>query len=397
MKSGRSRRPTRQAYTIATMGLLLMLAGSTAQAGWLFVLAAGVFGLAGGSMLAGHRLTSLEVSRPLPGRTRVGDPVRAGISVVNSSDRPTPLASIEDDFPAFEPVRVAVERIPPRGRAEIELVRVAERRGIFPGGWMTVTSAAPFGLVRSRRRVEVSSELIVVPRWVDLRSFPLLEPSSSPSDVLHERARTGAGEEFLGVREYRPGDPQRTVHWRSTARAGRLVVREYEEMTLSRVAIVVCGPDVGEAPHSAFESLVSAAASIGIYSLSTGHPIDLFGEEDGEVVRLPDANTTSLLDRLAGTSPSDDVDAAVTAAVNRTGRRGTVVLCAAAGAGGVPPARIGEALTKVQLQGARAIGVLAAAEDWTGHAWTLPTDLRAGRAPVRWLRRDKEIARCLEG
>ncbi len=378
------------------MGVLLMIAGSTAQAGWLFVLAAGVFGLAGGSLLAGHGLRHMEISRPLPVRTRAGDPVRAGISIVNASDRPTPLSSIEDAFPAFPPVRVAIERIPPRERAEIEIVRVAERRGRFSEGTMVVTSAAPFGLVRSRRTVDVPAELIVVPRWVDLRSFPLLEPSSSPSDVLHERARMGAGQEFLGVREYRPGDPRRTVHWRTTARAGKLVVREYEEMTLSRVAIVVAGPDVGAAPHSAFEAVVTAAASIAIYSLSTGHPVDLFGEEDGEVVQLPDANTTSLLDWLAGVKPSIAVERLVRAAVARTGRRGTVVLCTTAGAEAIPTSEVGDALNRVQVGGARAIGVMAAAEDWSGQAWAPPADLKPGRAPVRWLRREMEMARCLE-
>ena len=130
-------------------------------------------------------------------------------------------------------------------------------------------------MTKSRRTIELPTSLTVVPRWVEIRSVPILEPSSFPSDVLHERARTGAGEEFIGVRDYRPGDPPRSVHWRSTARAGHLVVREFEEEVASRVALVLAGADAGTPPESAFETLVTAAASIGVYALQTGHPVDI--------------------------------------------------------------------------------------------------------------------------
>lgn len=403
-KPGRTRRrPTRQAFTVGGSGLLLLVSGSTAQAGWLFVLSAGVLGLAMGSMIVRHRLDRCEVVRSVPDRLRVGDDCRLGLTLRNIGSKRLPMVRVEESFSAFDPVAVVSEPIDAGSAAEIELVRTARRRGVFTGGQIVLTSGAPFGLTRSRRRVHVDTSVIVVPRWVELRTFPILEPSSSPSDTLHERARTGAGEEFLGVRDYRPGDPRRHVHWRSTARAGRLVVREFEEMTQNRVAVVLAAADSGQPPDSSFESLVSAAASIGIYALRTGHPLELWcWSSEGTVDRLRQPGSHALLDRLAGASPGEGESHAGTCAplaaeaARSLGRRGTVVICT--GASDQPADDVSHAVQAVQSAGSRAIVVVADEPSW-GAAGAADLDglrRRLGRAPVKVLREGVDIATCLQ-
>ncbi|HET7482248.1 MAG TPA: DUF58 domain-containing protein, partial [Actinomycetota bacterium] len=268
-------RPTRRAATIVGAAVLLFMAASTAQAGWLYVLAAGVLGMVAASFLIPRDLSHVAIERVVPPRSSVGSEVRVGIVVRNEGRRALPLMRLEDHFSAFEPSITATNRLRRGEVAHVELVKTAHRRGVFTSGPVVARSGAPFGFSRAERTFDIASEMTIVPSWADLRSFPILEPSSFPSDVLHERARTGAGQEYLGVREYRPGDPQRWVHWRTTARAGRLHVREFEEEVQSRVALVLAGADYGEPPDSAFEALVSAAASISIYALNTGHPVDL--------------------------------------------------------------------------------------------------------------------------
>jgi uncharacterized protein (DUF58 family) len=242
--------------------------------------------------------------------------------------------------------------------------------------------------------------VIVTPRWVDLMSFPILEPSSFPSDVLHERARTGAGEEYLGVRDYRPGDPPRSVHWRSSARAGHLVVREYEEEVASRVALVLAGIDHGQPPDSSFEMLVSAAASIAVYALQTGHPVDLFRYgERGEVDQLANPDRYGVLDWLARAQPFDaPLRPLTTLAVAHLGRRGTVVaLAPTAGQAGND---IEPAVRDVQSAGSRAIVVAARASTWNeGRVADDREDALMGagqgRAPVKFVSRGDDLRRCL--
>ena len=391
------RRLGRKALSVGGSAVLLFLAASTAQAGWLFVLAAGVLGLVAGSLGVRHNLNGLEIDRSVARRARVGDELRLGITIRNPGRRPSPPLRLEDKHAAFETVSVLVERIPPGTSAISELVRTAGRRGVYDGGEIVLRTGAPFGFLRSERRIEVPASLTVVPRWVELRSFPILEPSSFPSDVLHERARTGAGEEYIGVREYRPGDPPRAVHWRSTARVGRLVVREYAEEVASRVTLVVGGPDVGTPPNSSFELVVEAAASIAIYALSTGHPVELVGLGREGPERLVEPDRFAALDWLAGVRPSSvDVGDLVALGLG-AGRRGTVVLLTTTGSHVEP---IEGAVRTIQSGGARAIVVAARSRSWDP---SLPGADEAalrravgGRTAVRVIHREGDLARCLE-
>jgi uncharacterized protein (DUF58 family) len=389
----------KRAFIVALVSGLLFLAGATAQASWLFVLAAGVLSLVLGSLFIRHPLKAVEVERKLPRRVRQGDEVRLGLIVRNNGRRTLPLTRLDDPFPAFEPNAALIERLGPGEQTHIELVSTARRRGDFASGEVKLTSGAPFGFLRSSRTLEVGTPLVVVPRWFEIRSFPILEPSSFPSDVLHERARTGAGEEFIGVRDYRPGDPPRSVHWRSTARAGHLIVREFEEELASHVVLVLAGADTGEPPDSAFESLVTTAATIGIYALQTGHPVDMVrATPGGGAERLGDTDRYGLLDWLAKAEPVDaPLTALVGAAVDRIGRRGTVVLLAPAT--GEAGESIADAVRLVQAGGSRAIVIVADARTWDearkGPAGELGLGLEGGRATVRVISRGDDLARCI--
>lgn len=393
------RRLTKRAFTVGLVAGLLFLAGTTAQASWLFVIAAGVLAVVVGSLFSRHGLTNAVLERTTPRRARVGDEVRVGLQLTNAGRTPLPLLRLDDRFEAFDGSAVLVERLKPGQRAHVELVRSASRRGVFNSGEVRLASGAPFGFLRSRLTVAVDGRMTVVPRWVELRSFPILEPSSFPSDVLHERARTGAGEEFIGVRDYRPGDPPRSVHWRSTARAGHLIVREFEEEVASRVALVLAGTDTGTPPDSAFEALASAAASIAIYALQTGHPVDLIRSAPGDKVeRIADPDRFGLLDWLAGAEP---IDAALpplaAASLERIGRRGTVVLLTpTAGRSG---ASVTDAIRLIQSYGSRAIVVAARSSSWgDGKTHVAEASLAAvgeRRIPARVISQGADLARCL--
>jgi uncharacterized protein (DUF58 family) len=325
---------------------------------------------------------------------RVGDDVRVGIDVTNPSRRAVPLFTVEDSFPAFEPLRVGVERLGAGASSEVEAIRVAMRRGRFSGGEAQFRSGAPFGLTTTRRKVAVGSDVTVVPRWVDLRAFPLAEPSSSPSDVLHERPRAGGGEEFLGVRGFRPGDPLRSVHWRSTARAGTLVVKEYEQEISNLTALVLAGADHGEGPGSSFEMLVSACASVGLHALSLSHPVLAVAPRDGHIDHLVDPSRNGLLDWLATVEAADvELDGVVEETLVRIGQRGTVVIFTTSG--GRSGSSVLSAVARVERAGARAVLVIARSDSWGGAASMGPLALPGSSVPTRVLESGKELGTCL--
>ncbi|MDQ4025662.1 MAG: DUF58 domain-containing protein [Actinomycetota bacterium] len=317
-----NRRPTTKAGIIAVIGGLLVTVATTAQAGWLFVLAAGVLGLAASGLIVSHRLSAAVVSRSVPARARVGQSVTVALRVHNPSAKRLPVMRIEDRFPAFEELSVASEAVPPGGATVIELEREAIARGVFEQGDATLVTGAPFGLVRTKRGGFVKSRAIVHPAWRELRAFPLPETPAATADEALAVTRSGHGEVFAGVRDYRPGDQQRWVHWRTTARTGRLVVREHEEPARSPLVLVAAGL---EANHSA-EHVASAAASVGLLALSAGRPVHCVGHgRFGEHVE--NASRLGLLDWAAALEPSASApEDAVGAAFRRWGRRCAFVL-----------------------------------------------------------------------
>ena len=111
-------------------------------------------------------------------------------------------------------------------------------RGRFTLGPVTLTSGDPFGLFRVSRTIPATSSVVVYPATVDLRMFPLPIGHLPGGDALRRRTHyvtTNAS----GVREYAPGDGFNRIHWPSTARRDRLIVKEFELDPLSDVWVVV--------------------------------------------------------------------------------------------------------------------------------------------------------------
>src|SRR5262249_60861734 len=87
--------------------------------------------------------------------------------------------------------------------------------------------------------------------------------------------RSRSGLDVHGVRDWRRGDDTNQVHWRSTARRGRLVVLEREEPRGGRLTLCVTGPD-GTAD---WEPLVSAVASLAVATARAGRPVRLLASD----------------------------------------------------------------------------------------------------------------------
>lgn len=317
-----TRRPTPKAGIIAGVGGLLVVVGTTAQAGWLFILSAGVLGLVLSGVLASHRLTAATVTRSLPPRTRVGEVVSVELAVHNGTGKRLPVMRVEDTHSAFEQLAVACESVPPQSRAAIELPRMAVRRGVFDDGEVSLSTAAPFGLIRTRKRVEIPGRVIVHPSLTDVGEFPLPETPAQTADEAVAVARSGYGEVFAGVRDYRPGDQRRWIHWRTTARTGQLAVREHEEPAKSPIVLVAAGLDDGEAG----DRVASVAASVGLFALEHGRPVHCVGAgRFGDQVE--NATAQEILDWAAALEPSDSTpEDGVVASFRRWGRRCSFVL-----------------------------------------------------------------------
>ncbi len=160
----------------------------------------------------------------------------------------------------------------------------ARRRGIVPVGPATTVRGDPIGLLRRERAFPDVHELYVHPRTIAIPSTSaglIRDLEGNPT-----RRLVDADMSFHAIREYAPGDARRQIHWKSTAKTGRLMVRQYEESRRSRMAVVLSVAQAEYADADEFELAVSCAASLGLRAVHDARELDIVtGAEIPRVVR----------------------------------------------------------------------------------------------------------------
>lgn len=285
---------------------------------------------------------TFSVDRELPRCASVGEPVHYTVRVRNRGRRVMrglgvleELADSRLDFEAFsarlKPTRRTrslqftthrplgrLARLSPgllpslapneSGAARIELMPL--RRGILRFESIAVFRTDPFGLFRALVRVPAVQTLTVLPRRYPVPFFEMPgSPKYQPGGVALA-SRVGESEEFLGLREYRAGDPMRRIHWRSWARAGEPVTKEYQDEFFTRHALVLdTFTDIDN--EAVFEEAVSVAASFASQTRAEESLLDLMfaGEQAYRVTAGRGlAPTGYLLEVLAGAKLAEGRD-----------------------------------------------------------------------------------------
>jgi uncharacterized protein (DUF58 family) len=115
----------------------------------------------------------------------------------------------------------------------------ARRRGVFGAPVVRASTAAPFGLFERTQVLVGRGELVVAPApWTSAASLRLAGRTARGVQALRGRGR-GESDELHRLRDYQSGDDIRHMHWPSSARAGRLIVRELEAADPISVHIVI--------------------------------------------------------------------------------------------------------------------------------------------------------------
>jgi len=200
-----------------------------------------------------------------PTRVTVGDPATGRIEVTNTSRRG--LLPLLVELPVGDTAaRFALPSLG-AGRAHEELFVVpTRRRGVVPVGPATTVHGDPLGLVRRTVAWTERTELFVHPFTVALESLGAgllrdLEGTVTPDLSMSDLA-------FHALREYQPGDDRRYIHWRSSAKHDRLLVRQFLDTRRSHLAVVVdTSPDVYAGDADDVELAISCAASLAVRSI----------------------------------------------------------------------------------------------------------------------------------
>lgn len=170
-------------------------------------------------------------------RAQVGRPLEERFSVRNSSALPKLWLEVRDesDLPGHVASQV-VNSLPAHQERAWTIRTICRERGRYTLGPITLYSGDPLGLFHLSRSLRPTSNIVVYPATVEIPSFPLPTGLLPGGDALRRRTHyitTNAST----VRDYVPGDSFNRIHWRSTARRDRLIVKEFELDPLSDVWI----------------------------------------------------------------------------------------------------------------------------------------------------------------
>lgn len=203
---------------------------------------------------------------------------------------------------------MAVPAIAPGATARVRVSVTPLRRGRIRFEAVDVLRPDPLGLFRARRRFRTPGLLLALPRRYAVPRIGLQSERRYQPGGVSLALAVGDSQEFAALRDYRAGDPRRHIHWRSFAKTGELVVKEYQDEYFDRHALVI-DTHLVDADPALFEAVISVAASIAAGERPRDSILDLiFAGED--VVQLSAGrglgDALHALAWLADAQPCDD-------------------------------------------------------------------------------------------
>lgn len=285
--------PTRLGLAVTVTGCAVLTAGCLLGYATLAVLGcAAVLAQLAGVLAVAWRPPCELVRELSSARVVRGDPAVCVLTVTAASRWPVARSAAVDRVGAKE-VTVVVPALRPHGVKTVTYRLETEHRGLFAVGPLRRRRGDLFGLAQATRLEGATATL-----WVHPRTYPFaVLPAGRSRHLEGPVADTALARSitFHRLRDYVPGDDLRHVHWRSTARTGQLMVREYIDTSLPATTVLLdTGAAAYDGPQS-FEEAVEVAASALNAAALAGYPARLITPgtspaEDAFLDRLAELN-----------------------------------------------------------------------------------------------------------
>ncbi|MEP7158727.1 MAG: DUF58 domain-containing protein, partial [Chloroflexota bacterium] len=268
----------RRLEVLALAVALLVAALSTGAQFLFFLVYLAIIVVGGAYVVTRFGLADLEAGYVLDRlHAQAGDLLRASYTVRNTSRLPKLWLEVHN--PTTLPVGLPGQAITigPRGERSWSVRVPLTRRGHYRVDPLALRTGDPLGLFESHASVGGYSTVIVYPRVEPLPGWRL--PPAFVEGAHHEHVRTPhTTPQATSIREYVPGDAYNRIHWKSSARQGELLVKEFELEQTADVWIfldLLAKAHAGEGDESTLEFGVRVAASIAARALTESRKVAL--------------------------------------------------------------------------------------------------------------------------
>lgn len=253
-----------------------------------------------------------DVGLTLPtNRVVVGDRAPGEVTVRNPVRRRLPGVRVEVPVGAGLAEFAAPALASGEEHSDVFVVPTS-RRGIVPIGPVRTVRADPIGLLRREMVWAESLDLFVHPRTIAIPSMStgfVRDLEGAPTRDL-----TQSDVAFHALREYMPGDERRNIHWKSTAKTGSYMVRQFEETRRSHLLVALSLSEADYATEEEFELAVSATGSLGVRAMLDSRTVSVVASAETpdfakrvlfSARRLSTVGRGRLLDDLAGVETAE--------------------------------------------------------------------------------------------
>lgn len=308
--------PTSRTTAFLVTALLLYFFANQTQVGWIYVMTALMAGVVLAAFWLGRNaLKGIGAERTvLPNEPpHEGEAVSVSLTFHNaltdSHIRTTEQCPFAEPESEAKRISIFIPSITRNAPVKLEYEVTADRRGLHEFPPLQLETPAPFGLFRRKRTLNVPTRVLIYPEVKPIRRLALFD--RRPSALL-SRPRPGTGTELIGVRPYRPGDSPRHIHWRSVARVGQLISKEFADDSQPglTIALDLHNASIPESKHTPFEWAVKIAASIGEDAMRRGYALHLLADNTAWPPPPGPISRTALMEYLARVQPTGNTSLA---------------------------------------------------------------------------------------
>jgi uncharacterized protein (DUF58 family) len=244
-------------------------------------------------LLAEYFGTAIRFKRQLPYKIEEEDDLEIEATITNRGVLPVFDLVLIDNLACAEKSaqqrRLLINRLRAFSSEVVRYSCYCPLRGEFKLGPVTAYFFDPFGLFFLKKEIPAYSTVYVYPKPFEVKGFPLLQRGILPWFGISAGRASGDDDEVFGVREYKQGDPIKRIHWFSTARKNKLMVKQFQRQNFFRATILFNlekEKNYGEGRDSVCEYTIKIVASVVQYFLQNDIAVEVIAHT-GEIAHIP--------------------------------------------------------------------------------------------------------------
>jgi len=295
-------KPSRRAYLLLVITIFLFFAASNVQGGWLYIIDSLLISLLFFSAIIPiTQIKRLKITRNFNNTVYENENLKVDIVIENISKKTVSFIEVSDyqlkrivgktlflKNKEKENSKFFVE-IPSKDKISFAYTLIPKIRGLYVFEKFDINSYGPFGLFLYSKELKIKDELIVLPNVPLVKNLPLENFKGSGIKYSNKTIRSTEATLPYNIREYKNGDNKKLIHWKTTARANKLMVKELESEQFLNVKILLDtkkGNNIGLEEESNLEYMIKISAGIFKMCINKGCKVELLYFDGDKLNRL---------------------------------------------------------------------------------------------------------------